>query len=479
MKYNRIYKSKYGFSTVELLIAMAILVISLTAIILVSFGTQSILIDSQTSSEAINLAQEFLEKEQSLARKDFKLVNSRAATTVDIYEIKVDVVATSSNPLLANFTKKITATVSWPDQYNRGLNVQLSALITNFENANGGDSCNSILSGNWAAPSISNFFVSDTDNNAKLSVDAYKQKLYAAISDANATDTPTIFVYDLSLDPKNPVLISSLDNWDTEAGINDIHATDGYLYVAKATSASGQLQIFNTSDWSSTTFKVDPSLASGIGNSIFYKDGYVYLGLTAASGPEFHIIDVHSPSNPFEVGYWPQTGRLGNDINAIYIKGKHVYLATPNTEDLIILDISNPTLPVQVDSFDSSGGGHGKSLYSVGDTLYLGKTEGSSPELYILNNPDLSAISVSSSQEISESVDGLLVRDYLAFLTTNTQLQIWRIDNPASIFLYNDSPLTLPSASDNPTSLDCEGNYIYTGSVDASNKAYLSVIYTP
>jgi hypothetical protein len=306
----------------------------------------------------------------------------------------------------------VTATVSWPDQYNRGLNVQLSALITNFENANGGDTCDSILSGDWAHPVTTNLFVGDTNSNASLSVDAYKQKLYAVISDANATNTPTIFVYSLA-DPKNPTLITSLDNADIKAGINDIHATDGYLYAANATgSGSGQMQIFDISGsvpiQVGYDFKVDG--ATGIGNSIFYKDGYVYLGLTADSGPEFHIIDVHSPSNPFEVGCWPQTGRLGNDINAIYVKGKHVYLATSNTKELIVLDISNPTLPLQVDSFDAPSG-NGKSLYLVGDILYLGKTVSSGSELYILNNPEFSSISASSSLEISTSVNGLLVRD--------------------------------------------------------------------
>jgi hypothetical protein len=464
------YRAGRGFSTVEMLIAMSVLVISLSAIILVSFGTQSILVDSQTNSEAISKAQEFLEKEQSLARKDFKLVNPRATSTEDIYKIKVDV---ESQPDSDFLTKKVTATVSWPDQYNRGLNIKLSAFITNFENAVGGDTCDSVLSGNWANPDISNIFVGNTNSNASLSVDAYKKKLYAAISEANATDASTIFVYDLD-NPKNPILKSSIDNGDTKAGINDIHATDGYLYVAKATgSASGQMQIFDISGWTPVQvgydFKVDG--ATGIGKSIFYKDGYIYLGLTADSGPELHIIDVHSPSNPFEVGSYS----VGSDINAIYVKGKNVYLATSNNKELVVLDISNPTSPVQADSFNDPGSGNGKSLYLVGDRLYLGKTADSgNPELYILNNPEHSPISASSSLGISSSVNGLLVRDYLTFLITNSQFQIWNTDNYLNIVPKYSYSLTGIGSS-----LDCEGNYLYAGSVDASNRAYLSVIYTP
>ena len=66
--------SSGGFSTLEILLAMTISILTLTAVILVSFGGQSVLADSQASNEAINKAQELLENEQALSRKDFKLV---------------------------------------------------------------------------------------------------------------------------------------------------------------------------------------------------------------------------------------------------------------------------------------------------------------------------------------------------------------------------------------------------------------------
>ena len=218
--------------------------------------------------------------------------------------------------------------------------MKLSALVTNFENAVGGKTCDSVLAGDWTHPNIDSQVFSNTSAGSSVSVDAYKQKLYIAISNASSTNASTIFVYGLA-DPKHPNLISQIDNYllGIKKGINDIHVTDEYLYAAKATGpGSGQLQIFNISG--STPNQISPDFEAGgvsgidnqaIGNSIFYKDGYIYLGLTAtASGPEFHIIDVHDPANPFEIGSWPQSGNLGNDINDIYVKGRYVYLATSN-----------------------------------------------------------------------------------------------------------------------------------------------------
>jgi prepilin-type N-terminal cleavage/methylation domain-containing protein len=505
MQNNIFSRSKKGFSTVEMLIAMAILVIMLSAIILVSFGSQSLGIDSQTNSEAINIAQEYLEREQALARKDFKSVVSVETTTQDIYKIKIDV---QTQPDF--FTKKVTATVSWPDQYSRGLNIQLSALVTNFENAVGGDTCNSVLTGNWQSPQTKNIItdfaqlVGDPGGIYPVTdVDAYQGKLYATVNNTAANTKETFFVFDIS-NPANPSLIIKMDNASNpavSAGLNAV-ATDGhYAYVANGYGAPyttctnpngtntscGQLQIIELSDsppqaevkYTLQMPNVDGTGGQAIGNSIFYKDGYIYLGLAAsASGPEFHIIDVHSPSNPFEVGYWPQTGNLGSAINAIYVRGKYVYLATADSKDLIVLNITNPTAPTEVGNYNVSGGGNGKSLYTVGDNLYLGRTNPSTnPEFYILNTINPASITLSSSQAITSSVRAIVVRDYLAFLiTTNNQFQIWKVDNP-TITSYA-TPLALPVSSSG-TSLDCEGNYLYAGSVDSSNRGYLSVISAP
>ena len=74
-----------------------------------------------------------------------------------------------------------------------------------------------------------------------------------------------------------------------------------YAYVASASSfARGQLQIIDISNPASpavvATYTIPTSVVStaGSGNAIFYKDGYVYLGLTktSADGSEFNIIDV-------------------------------------------------------------------------------------------------------------------------------------------------------------------------------------------
>ena len=75
MKSFYTYKSCAGFSTLEMLIAMAILVLALSSVVITGASSQSLIVDSQISSEALGKAQRSLEYMQALARKDFKLVN--------------------------------------------------------------------------------------------------------------------------------------------------------------------------------------------------------------------------------------------------------------------------------------------------------------------------------------------------------------------------------------------------------------------
>jgi hypothetical protein len=336
-------------------------------------------------------------------------------------------------------------------------------------------------------------------------MDAYNGKLYVTTNLSTANQN-TFFVFNIS-NPSNPTIISKIDNdAANNSGLNAVVVDGTYAYAANASSPSvvGQFQMINLA-----TMAVTKSLkasgvsgltgAQGQGNSIFYKDGYVYLGLksTGGHGPEFHIFDVHDASNPLEVGSWPSGSGLGNDINAIYVNGSYAYLATPNSQELIVLNVSNPAnittgSPTRF-GYDAAGSGNGKSLDMIGDAIYLGRTNPSSgPEFYILNAADPTAMPAlnptPSTITIGSSVDALQVRSGLdaapdptlhtvAFLLTRTALQAydtsdlspWTPTKNVSEFLQlpNNGSVT------NEPVMDCEGNTLFIGSNDASNKGYL------
>ncbi|MDQ5954246.1 MAG: hypothetical protein QG583_174 [Patescibacteria group bacterium] len=489
-----IHKQK-AFSTIELMIALAIMSIVLTGVVLVSFGNQSALIGSQTSNEAMKLAQGLIEEQQALARKDFNLVNSNVDDSDPFYKKSVSV------KFLDDFsTKEVEVKIEWNAEYLLKKKLILKTLITNFTNPIGNNTCDSTLTGDeqgeeygsgWKNPEIKNTqnkfadLVNDINGIYPVTdVDAYYGKLYVTVNNISSNSDDTFFIFDINKlkNNQNNPLIDSIDNSTVSAGLNAVVVAGHYAYVANGYGANfttciegqncAQLQIFDLNNLSASpiNFKVPGvggNSGQSVGNSIFYKDGFIFLGLsdTGGNGSEFHIIDVHDPENPFRRP--GGTFSVGNAVNTIYVKNKYVYLGTVNNQELMVLSLNDLS---ESYGYDASGNaGNGKSLSLVGDNLYLGRTiDSGNPEFYVLDNTnpeDITGNNLSPSTfEANRSVNGLLVRDFLAFLLTNNQLRILDLTQPLSMNIpeWTINPLTLPLAdTTGDGALDCEGNFLY------------------
>jgi len=463
--------------------------LALTSVILVTFSNQSTSIDSQTNNEALAKAQEQLENMRALSRQDFNLVNSKTTVNDGTYNKNISVMD------IDFFTKKVTSSVSWTT-INRSSSIQLSTLITNPQAANGGSTCSSVLSGDWKNP-IQKFYEfgkdllvpSDPSSGFPITdISAASGKLYVTVNNTDGNNFPNFFIFDISNSNIKPVFLTSVDN-DTsvKAGLNAITVAGKYAYVANANGSNfstcttcGQLQIIDisaTPPQVKKTFKIPGVIGKNgqsIGQSIFYKNAYVYLGLAKTlSGPEFNVINVQDPLNPIYKGGYS----VGNGVNKIFVKNNYAYIATPNSENMTIIDVViDPANPTRVGGYSPSGGSNGESITVVGSTAYLGRTFGTN-EFYILNVQNPGSISVLGSKDIgtgsNTSINGLIIRDYLAFLITKVKFEIWNISNPASITQWA-TPLNLPGGSG--TAIGCSGNYIYVGSLPSNNKGYISII---
>ncbi len=475
-----------GFSTLEILIAMSVMFLVLGAVILVSFGNQTAIADSQTDAEALNFAQKLLEIELADARKDFNLVNSAATTSPDGFYTAVTTAELQSDYL----TKKVTVKVSWKGDHLRTQSVSLVGLITNFTNAVGANTCNSTPEGNWKEPTLAASYDLGTASGDPsgtypiTDVDAYQGKLYVTSSNPSGPPgKPNFFVFTI-VNPMSatPTLayVSGVDTDTTNttgSGVNAVavatNSAGSYAYLANASSmTTGQLQIRNLSTSAISNLKV-AGLTSGNGNSLAYRDGYVFLGLTSTEGQskEFNVVDVHAPMSPFvrsSIG-------LGNHAaNQVFVKGLYAYVASPNTQSLKVFDISNPNSIVAVGGYN--GMGHtGKSVYAVGDTIYHGTTAPGA-HLHILNGSTPTALTSVSSASFSESVDSILARDSLAFVLTKSALQVINATSTAAW----STPYALPSSGSTTFEpvMDCEGNTLFVASNDSTNHGKLYV-FTP
>jgi len=505
-----------GIATFEILIAMALLVIFITMTLPLLAGSQSTSIGSQTNQEALYKAQKLLEDERSNAKLDFNLVNPISSTSDGIYNKSVSV---SFYPTPTDyFAKKVTSTVTWQGPNAQNLSVNLSTLITNPDAVNGGDTCGSVLEGNWSNPQISAPIDVGTtpSGNPVQGINVFEGKIYITTDNSHGQNND-FYIYDISLNPQNPTIVGAPNGIDAngvKSGLNDVaiskNGSNKYAYVANAYDANfstcvqgpscSQMRIIDVTDPTSPilgqSYKL-PGVSGNVGahnnqavgKSIFYKDGYVYLGLTKTlSGPEFNVIDVHNPSVPFFVGSYP----VGRSINAIRVKNNYAYLTTDdNNKELIVLDVSVKSSPTLVGTYnampDSTNFGYGKGLNLVGNKVYLSRTYiSNAPEFLVLDNSNpgvipqtplgFNDVGISSDPQ---SVNGIIIRDYLGFLITTDYIQVWNIANLSSMNLIRSFNLSdIVHSGSVGSGSDCEGNYIYIGSYRTSNdKGVILVLY--
>lgn len=537
MKAQSFGKQNSGFSTLEILIAFAILTLSMTAIITVVFGNQSLAVDTQTNIEAISKAQTQLEAARALSRQSFDSVGTIGQSQDDIYYKSLEVTTAADDSY-----KTVTSHVTWAS-LGRNLGIDFTTLLTNpFANV-----CNPSLSdaNAWKNPQIyppgspAGFPTTELVKQSPLGSNAnglgigdlkvYRQTLYVAANAPAGADTHTLYVAHVPNDPNSspqflgwaPTIGGSLNAVTVAPYGNKL-----YAYVANAysptyttcltggapdSSKCAQLQIIDvTPDISggvspavvknvviaAKTGGATPKLAAG--KSIFYYKGYLYVGLTIASGSgsEFNIFDVGggtgSPKSPVPMGTYP----VAHTINGLFVKDNYAYLATTDTggsnKQLLILNISNKSSPhfntAPVGGFFNPGGiGVGNAIQVIGTRAYLGRAFSGStvPNFYILDTTNPASYPSALSQVgpgliagTNDSVNGVNIRGddslRLAFLVTNTQFQIWNITTPTAISSWA-SPISLSSLGANGSgeALNCTGNYLYIGAAfkDAGNNS--------
>ncbi len=483
---------KRGSSTLELLIAFSVLTLSVTAGIVVIFGNQSVYLDTQTNSEALGIAEAMIEKARADSRNDYSSISSANSTEVSgpITYTKSLVVTESGD------SKLVTGTVSWLIS-NKNLAITFKTFLTNFQNLS--NACNSTLSGDWTEPEMSTFefgkdlLVPSDPSSGFPITDVYTQsnKLYVTVNNTHGNNNGTLFGFDISNASQKPQFLFGVDNSTSVGqGLNAVTVSGHYAYVANAYNGSSetcltntncaQLQVIDLNNLTNPPINLKiPAVASGnklaYGTSIFYSNGYIYLGLAKASisGSEFYVIDVGggglpaSPTNPLIKGDY----QVGNGVNAIFVKNNYAYIASPNAENLTVLDISNPVLPIRVGGYTPAGSNNGESVYVKDNNVYLGRTFGTN-EFYLLNSPSGSFI---KSKDIGggsgTSINGLLVRENLMFLITNDEFQIWNTNGTITPYAPD---LDLPGGSG--TAIGCRGNYIYVGSLPSNDKGFISIV---
>ena len=465
------------------MIALAIVVLSVSAVVLVSFGSQFMGVDAQTNDEAIYKAEAKLEQVRSLSRSSFAAVRSDGPVPDGMYSLSTEV--TDLSPC----AKYVTVKVNWQNDI-RPLETALHTKLTSPADAHAlaGDCAAEAPADGWTAPTTLGSADLTPSGTQATGLDVVGEYAYVTGVHANAASAD-FFVFDVS-DPAGPQLVGSLN---TGKGLNAVDVAGSYAFVAH-NATNTQLQVIDISDpaapalipsASRTLPGVDPDVNPSYpeGRSIYYYDNHVFIGTYETAGNEFHAYDVANALNPQHRGSYS----VNHNVHDIVVRGPYAYLALSSTsdsaEELLILNVNNPASITEVGSYNPPGTHcYATALYALGSRLYMGmgkmysQCDGALPDFYVLDIslPFLPTLLGSADLGLGNDnfVSGIIVSGNLAFLSLSQQtagFQVWDVADPAS-----PQNLSTLNYAEKAVGLDFENDYIFTA--NESNNA-LRVIY--
>jgi len=414
-----------GQSSLEVLIALTIIVLAISAAIIVGFGNQSAVVDTELNNRALYIAKEELETLRANARLDFGLVAS-STSQEGAYTKEVSVTE------LGTYSKEVAVKITWELSPTQLRELSLETIITDWRTAweqSGAGDGGGGLEGDWLHPQTAGTIdLSAGNEGTDIAIMGQVVFLTGEASDIKKHDIFSVDVTNIN----SPQIISSLD---TGGGLQSIALWNEYAYVANL-SGTEQLQVIDISDPSVMNVIATSTLANNteLPNTIFAKDNYVYIGTRVSStGAELQIFDVSNPSIPsLEVEV-----EIGANVNDIYAFKDRLYLATSKSDrELIVYFVLDPENPVQIATLDQAST-EGDSVFV---TSYSDAYIGMNTIFHTLDTGTLSGISSIDSINAVGDVKDTYVRDYLAFVATdhsNGEFKVYNIDDPANITLQS------------------------------------------
>ncbi|GMR19181.1 MAG: hypothetical protein BMS9Abin34_311 [Patescibacteria group bacterium] len=160
---------------------------------------------------------------------------------------------------------------------------------------------------------------------------------------------------------------------------------------------------------------------------------YVTTKRNGSSG-EFFILSLSNPAVPSILGEF----EVGDHTNAVSVWGNYAFLATSKSgEELIVVDVSNPSAPTQVATRDIPNGvSQANDVFAEGGFVYL-VTQSSSTggELYIYDISDPQNPQLRGNFEVGTHAYGVYVsqsRAYVANANVNKELIVVDVSDPNS-----------------------------------------------
>ncbi|MEK7681172.1 MAG: hypothetical protein AAB348_03975, partial [Patescibacteria group bacterium] len=199
-----------------------------------------------------------------------------------------------------------------------------------------------------------------------------------------------------------------------------------------------------------TTLSQIASVSVGLApRSVFVSGKYAYTANFTSN--TISVVDISNPSSPIQIS----TTSVDVGPQSIYVSGKYAYVANNTTPGVLsVVDISNPASPVQIAT--TSVGNSPRSVYVSGKFAYTANAGPDNISVVDISNPTspIQIATVSVDQDpLSIYVSGRYA--YTANYSGNT-ISVVDISNPLA-----PTQVATTSVGDGPYSIYVSGRYAY------------------
>lgn len=474
----------------EAILAIGILVWTLTGIIGISLGGLMSTLRGEEQLEATAIAQESLEAARAV--RDFDWSNLEPGVhglsdTAGYWTLS------GPSSVVGRYTRQITVT----DVDAATKDVMARVEWTTFAGVNNAVEVTNRLT-NWLTPSWTQTLLADfsagTNNSTHTTNTAggevtlenrtnfIEAGVYATHDFPGGGDINDIFIVgntlylvttndgggkefaSVTISNVSNGVITDLNALELGTQANKVIVSNGYAYIA-TNNSSEEVMIVRLSDFA----KVNSINLSGSedARSLALVDNTLYVTRKKSSSKEFYAYDVSSPENP--IGAPLGSTELGADGNDLSINGSYAYVAThDDSKELMVIRLSDYTV---VNSVNLQGSNDATSVVVSGPTAYVGrKRGGGEPEFYSLNisSPE-GSITTNGSVDFGDdkNVVDLALSGNTAYVGTERESG----DQDEKVAIIDASNNTLmgwidfhDSENSKSHAIALQGSYIYVGS---------------
>lgn len=419
-----------GFSVVELMIAFTIITVVLAGAVTASAASQYWRVTTDVGSDALYRTKAKLEQLRADAARDF-----HAASSSSLYgECETSGFCFFSNIQVNDVSfcvKSARAMYAWQIGVYPTSTIALSTTLVNTQEATalGGDCLADVPKGNWE--SIHTF------SNTPLTGVPGDIDVLDGVAYTTSNQPPYLRV----AVPDAMPCVTCVGPYAAIDAARHMRTDRVYVYAAVATS-SKQLQVIDV------TGHV-PVMVAGqtlVGATGSYPQGSrvkaygdrLYITTRETAGPEFFIFDISDPTTPVQLASFNavrtitdmavREQRVGNRIR------RFVFLsAKAGLKEVAVLEVTGDTIR-EIGFVDLPGSADAQSITLLGNKLFVGRDAHNGPEVYVFDISyliDNLSEHVIGTAEVGANISRMRASGLYLFLNTNkigSEVQVWRTD---------------------------------------------------